>query len=390
MKITAAVVEEKHGPFVLRDVLIDEPRRGEVLVRVVATGICHTDSITRHGDLPFPLPGVLGHEGAGVVVAVGPGVDDVREGDHVVLGWPWCGECRNCLDGQPRYCLRLKELLFSGGRCDGSTALRTVDGSPLASHFFGQSSFATYAVVPRRGLVVVDRGLPLELLGPLACGLSAGAGAVLNVLRPHAGASLVVYGVGPVGLAAVMAARNSGATRIVAVDRHPSRLALATRFGATDVVNVTETDAVAAVHEICSGPADFSLECTGVVSVCRQAVDSVGMRGTCALIGGAPAGAQVEIDHLTTLWGKRVIGVLGGEGRSTTLIPTLIDLYRQGRFPFAELITYFPFDKIDDAMAAAGSGEVLKPVLRMADPVERAFEPKAGAPVGRRASAIGG
>ena len=184
MKITAAVVGERHGEFELEEVLLNEPREGEVLVRVAATGICHTDIITRHGDLPFPLPGVLGHEGAGVVEAVGPGVSGVGEGDHVVLGWPWCGECRNCLDGQPRYCLRLGELLVGGGR-----ALRRLDGSPLASHFFGQSSFATHAVVPYRGLVPVDTSLPLDVLGPLACGLSTGAGAVLNVLRPHAGSS---------------------------------------------------------------------------------------------------------------------------------------------------------------------------------------------------------
>ncbi len=365
MKITAAVVEQRHGPFVLREALLDDPRSDEVLVRVVATGICHTDSITRHGDLPFPLSGVLGHEGAGVVAAVGSDVDGVREGDHVVLGWPWCGECRNCLDGQPRYCLRLPELLVGGGRADGSTALRTTDGAPLSSHFFGQSSFATYAVVPHRSLVTVDPELPLDLLGPLACGLSTGAGAVLNVLRPHSGASLVVYGVGSVGLAAVMAARNSGATRIIAVDRHPARLALARRFGATEVIDAGETDPVAAVREICGGPADFSLECTGVIAVCRQAVDSVGMRGVCALIGGAPAGARLELDHLSMLWGKRVVGILGGEGRSSTLIPTLLDLHRQHRFPFDELVTYFPFDRIGDAFAAAEAGEVLKPVLRM-------------------------
>ena len=363
MKITAAVVDDRHGPFLLRDVLLDEPRAGEVLVRIVATGICHTDSITRHGDLPFPLPGVLGHEGAGVVVAIGPGVEGVREGDHVVLGWPWCGDCRNCLDGQPRYCLRLSELLVGGGRADGSTALRGLDGAPLASHFFGQSSFATHAVVPYRGLVPVDPTLPLELLGPLACGLSTGAGAVLNALRPHAGASLVVYGVGSVGLAAVMAARNTGATRIIAVDRHANRLALAQRFGATDTVNALETNPVEAVREICDGPADFSLECTGNPTVCRQAADSVGMRGTCALIGGAPAGAEITLDHLSTLWGKRIVGILGGEGRSTALIGTLLDLHRLGRFPFHELITQFPFDRIGEAFAAAESGEVLKPVL---------------------------
>jgi aryl-alcohol dehydrogenase len=363
MKITAAVVEGRHGQFVPQDVLLGEPRWGEVRVRIVGTGICHTDSITRHGDLPFPLPGVLGHEGAGVVEAVGPNVEGIREGDHVVLGWPWCGSCRNCLDGQPRYCLRLSHLLVGGGRSDGTTALRRLDGSVLASHFFGQSSFASHAVVPYRGLVPVDRSLPLELLGPLACGLSTGAGAVLNVLRPSAGSSVVVFGVGSVGLAAVMAARNTGATRIIAVDRHASRLALASRFGATDTVNALETDPVAAVHEICGGTADFSLECTGVVAVCRQAVDSVGMRGTCALIGGAPAGAEVQFDHLGLLWGKRVIGILGGEGRSVGLIGSLIDLYRQGRFPFDELVTYFPFDRIGEAFAAAESGEVLKPVL---------------------------
>jgi len=365
MKITAAVVEERHGAFIPQEVVLDEPRSGEVLVRIVATGICHTDSITRHGDLPFPLPGVLGHEGAGVVDAVGPDVTEVRAGDHVVLGWPWCGACRNCLDGQPRYCLRLADLLVGGGRSDGSTALRRLDGTPLASHFFGQSSFATHAIVPWRGLVRVDPGLPLELLGPLACGLSTGAGAVLNVLRPNAGSALVVYGAGSVGLAAVMAAGNTGATRIIAVDRHPSRLALARRFGATDTIDVTEHDPVAAVHEICDGPADYSLECTGVVDVCRQAADSVGMRGVCALIGGAPAGAQIQLDHLATLWGKRVIGILGGEGRGIPLITTLIDLHRQGRFPFDELVTLHPFAEIETALAAAHSGDVLKPVLRM-------------------------
>ncbi|EWM18915.1 NAD(P)-dependent alcohol dehydrogenase [Kutzneria sp. 744] len=365
MKITAAVVDELHGSFGLRDVLLDEPRPGEVLVRVAATGICHTDSITRHGDLPFPLPGVLGHEGAGVVEALGPGVDHVQVGDHVVLGWPWCGACRNCLDGQPRYCLRLTDLLVGGRRPDGSTALHDLDGTPLSSHFFGQSSFATKAIVPARGLVPVAPDLPLDLLGPLACGLSTGAGAVLNVLRPHVGSALVVYGAGSVGLAAIMAARNTGATRIIAVDRHASRLSLASRFGATDTIEATGADPVAAVHEICGGPADFSLECTGVVAVCRQAADSVGMRGVCALVGGAPAGATVELDHLSTLWGKRIIGILGGEGRSIPLITTLIELHRQGRFPFDELVTHFPFERIEEAFAAAHSGAVLKPVLRM-------------------------
>ncbi len=366
MRAVAAVFDVKDGPFHVEDIEIDEPRTGEVLVRVVATGICHTDGLTRHGDLPFPPPGVLGHEGAGVVAAVGAGVTSVREGDHVVLGWPWCGQCRNCLAGEPRYCARLGELLVSGARPDGGpSALRRLDGTPLHGHFFGQSSFASYAITEARSLVPVPKDVPIESLGPLACGLSTGAGAVLNTLRPEPGASLVVFGAGSVGLAAIMAARNTGATAIIAVDRHPSRLKLARELGATDTVDVTDADPVRAVADICGGPADYALECTGVISVVRQAADSVGMLGTCALIGGAPAGAEFSLDHLSTLWGKRIVGVLGGGGRSVPLITTLISLWRQGRFPFDRLASYFTLTQVEEALAASYAGEVLKPIVRM-------------------------
>jgi Zn-dependent alcohol dehydrogenase len=365
IQATGVVFGELHAPFRIEDITVDEPRAGEVLVRIVATGVCHTDAITRDGDLPFPAPGVLGHEGAGVVEAVGDGVSEVTVGQKVVLGWPWCGRCRNCLEGQPRYCLQLGPLVTRGGRADGSTSLRRRDGSPLHSHFFGQSSFATHAITGANALVVVSDDAPLAMLGPLACGIGTGAGAVLNALRPPAGSSLAVYGVGAVGLAAVMAARSTGATRIVAVDVHPHRLDLARTLGATDTVNAKTADPVQAVHEICGGPADFSLECTGIVDVLRQAADSVGMRGTVALIGGAPANAAFTLDHLTTLWGKKVVGILGGEGRSEVLISTLIDLNRQGRFPYDRLVTEFPLDQVNEAFAASHSGEIVKPVLRM-------------------------
>lgn len=370
MRIRAAVVAEHDAPFVVETLELDEPGPGEALVRIVATGLCHTDGITRHGDLPLPLPGVLGHEGAGVVEAVGAGVTAVTVGDRVVIGWPSCGSCRNCLRGEPRYCARLGEALVSGARLlgprAGETALHRADGSPLSSHFFGQSSLATHALVWADALVRVPDGLPLEIMGPLACGIGTGAGAVLNTARPGPGDSLVVYGVGAVGLAAVMAARNTPATTIVAVDRHASRLELATELGATHTVDAsTGEDVVARVHEICGGPADFSLECTGVIDVVRQAVDSVGMLGTCLLIGGAPAGAEFSADHLTTLWGKRIVGVLGGSGRSETLIPTLMELFVQGRFPFDRLVRFFELDQVEEALAASYSGEVLKPVIRM-------------------------
>jgi aryl-alcohol dehydrogenase len=365
VRITAAVLPELHADFVVQEVELDEPRPGEAIVRIVACGVCHTDDITRHGDLPFPAPGVLGHEGAGVVEAVGDGVANVAPGDHVVIGWPFCGECRNCLDGQPRYCMQLGPLVAGGGRADGSTALARTDGSALHSHFFGQSSFATHALVQANALVPVPRDVPLELMGPLACGIGTGAGAILNALRPTLGTSVVVYGVGSVGLAAVMAARCTGATTIIAIDLQPARLELARELGATHTVDGRDGNPVDAVRDICGGLADFSLECCGSLEVLRLAADSVGMRGTCALIGGAPANAQFSLDHLTTLWGKRVVGILGGEGRSTQLIPALLDLWRQGRFPFDRLVSTFPLERINDAFVAAHDGAVVKPILAM-------------------------
>lgn len=364
MRITAAVLEEYDTPFVLQDVELGEPRAGEVLVRVAATGICHTDGLAQHADLPFPTPGVLGHEGAGVVEVVGDGVDSVRSGDVVVIGWPWCGRCEHCLSGQPRYCDLLGPLLAGGGRTDGSTALSR-DGRPLHSHFFGQSSFATHAVCSAASLVRAPAGVPPQQLGPLACGIGTGAGAVFNALRPGLGSSLVVYGTGAVGLAAIMAARTTGATTIIGVDLYDGRLEKATRFGATHVVNARADDPVAAVKDILGRGADFALECTGNTKVVRQAIDSVGMLGTACLIGGAPARATFEADHLSTLWGKRIVGMLGGEGTSTTLIGGLLELHGQGRFPYDELIQEFRFDQINEALAASYAGDVLKPVLTM-------------------------
>ena len=366
MRANAAVFEKLFTPLSVTEVEIDAPRPGEALVKIVAAGVCHTDALARDGDMPFPAPGVLGHEGAGVVEAVGDGVTNVSVGDKVIIGWPWCGSCGNCLDGQPRYCLELGPLVITGSRGDGSTALRRLDGSPLHSHFFGQSSFATYSICAANALVPVPADADVSLLGPLACGISTGAGAVLNALRPFAGSSVVVYGAGAVGLSAIMAARLTAATHIIAVDRLASRLSLAAELGATETIDVsTGADPVAAVHEICGKPADFGLDCAGNVNVLRQAADSVGMRGTVALIGGAPAGASFSLDHMSTLWGKKVVGILGGEGRSVSLINTLITLNAQGRFPYDRLIEKFPLDQVNEALEASHRGDVIKPVLTM-------------------------
>jgi aryl-alcohol dehydrogenase len=366
MEIIAAVLERYHEPLEVQNLVIDEPRAGDVLVRTVATGVCHTDAITRDRDLPFPAPGVLGHEGAGIVEAVGAGVTSVAPGDRVVIGWPWCGRCRNCLAGRQRYCEQIGPLITTGGRPDGTSALRRPGGEPVHSHFFGQSSFATRVMTFERSVVKVADDAPLELLGPLACGLSTGAGAVFNALQPPAGSSIAVFGTGAVGLAAVMAARECGCTSIVAIDRIDSRLALACELGATDTIDASGgVDAVDALRELTGGAgADFTLECTGNVSVLRQAVDALAMPGVCGVIGGAPAGAEFTLDHLTVLWGRTVRGILGGEGQSTALIPTLIELQRRGRFPFDRLVEFFTLDQVNDAMEASARGEVIKPVLR--------------------------
>lgn len=364
MKVTAAVLENYDTPFHLKELDLEEPRPGEVLVKIIAAGICHTDGLAQHADLPFPTPGVLGHEGAGVVERIGEGVTSVAPGDSVVIGWPWCGECEHCITGNPRYCDQLGPLLAGGGRSDGSTSL-TRDGQKIHSHFFGQSSFSTYAITNESSLVKAPVGTDVAKLGPLACGISTGAGAVFNALRPGLGSTLVVYGTGAVGLAAIMAAKNTGASTIIGVDLHDARLALATKYGATHVINATTANPVEEVLRICGRHADFALECTGNIKVVRQAIDSVGMLGTVCLIGGAPAGAEFSADHLTTLWGKRIIGMLGGESTSKKLISGLLELNAQGRFPYDELLVEFPLEQINQALAASYSGEVLKPVLRM-------------------------
>lgn len=368
MKIRALVVEAKDAPFEVQEIELAEPGRGEALVRIAAAGVCHTDAITRAGDMPMPFPCVLGHEGAGTVEKLGPGVTTLSPGDKVIIGWPSCSECRNCLDGQPRYCLRTGDALVSGRRFKGElkgTSAYSRDGREIHGHFFGQSSFATHSVVSADAVVKVPNDVPLELLGPLACGLATGAGAVLNEARPKLGDSILVVGVGAVGLAAIMAARNSGVTKIIAADVHDSRLALAREFGATHTVNSRTGNLVDEVAKITGSTVDFAFDCTGVIAVVETIAQTVGMLGTLVLIGGAPAGASFSLDHLSTLWGKRVIGVLGGGGRSGQLIPALVELHRQGRFPFERLVKYYGLDQIEEALADSKSGKVIKPILRM-------------------------
>ncbi|WP_235038196.1 NAD(P)-dependent alcohol dehydrogenase [Microbacterium sp. 18062] len=363
--ITAALTRHNGADWELTPADIDDPRAEEVLVRIVATGVCHTDVGVRDGHLPMELPGVLGHEGAGIVERVGSAVSDISVGDHVVLSVGLCGECDHCLRGLPTYCEQGYVRNFSGRRPDGSATLR-VDGAEVGGNFFGQSSFATYALADRRSVVPIPADVPLELMGPLGCGLQTGAGTVINALRPEAGSTLVVFGAGAVGMAALMAARIVGCATIVAVDLHRSRLDLALELGATHVVDAHDADVVGAVRAACGGAgADYVVDATGVAPVAAQAVGSLALRGRCALVGVYPPDAELRIPAGALFFGQSVGGVVEGDSVPKVFVRRLVELWRQGRFPFDRLVEYYDFDDINTAVADALSGRVLKPILRI-------------------------
>ncbi|MGW2650355.1 NAD(P)-dependent alcohol dehydrogenase [Streptomyces sp. NPDC001393] len=360
----AAVVESGGAPFTLCDVELDAPGPGEALVRMVAAGLCHTDLGVASGGLPFPLPGVLGHEGAGVVEAVGPDVTGVEPGDHVVLSFTSCGSCRNCREGHPAYCATwLPRNLIGGRRADGTSTIRR-DGSPLGGHFFGQSSFAERALVDRRSLVKVDPDVRLDLIAPLGCGVQTGVGAVWNVLAPRAGSTLVVLGAGAVGLSAVMAAALTPGARIIAVDRFAERLALAEELGATHTVNAAESDLGDTLAALTDGQgADGVVETTGNVAVLRQGADALAARGTLVVVGAPPFGTEVALDVNGLLPGKRIVGLTLGDSETQTFIPALVQLVKEGRLPLDRLISTYPFPDIDRAVRDMNEGKTIKPVL---------------------------
>ncbi|MCC2643592.1 MAG: xylB [Nitrospira sp.] len=364
-EIKAAVIRKKGGPFQIETLALEEPRPDEVLVRVVATGMCHTDMVARDQLYTVPMPVVLGHEGAGVVERLGGNVKKITTGDHVVLTYMWCGHCKPCLNGHLTYCANFYPLNFGGAREDGSTATHDKQGS-IHDHFFGQSSFGTFALVHERNVVKVPSTAPLELLGPLGCGIQTGAGAVMNALKVRPGSSFATFGGGAVGLSAVMAARVAGATTIIAADVVPSRLALAKELGATHTLNSKETDPVEAVRKITGGGADFTLESSGRPAVLRQAIDGLAIRGTCGIVGAPALGTEASFDVngvMTT--GKRIIGIIEGDSVPDLFIPSLVELYAQGRFPFDKLVKFYSLDQINEAAEDSEKGVTIKPIVRL-------------------------
>ena len=364
MDIRAAVIYENAGKFQLEQLQLAELNDDEVLVRIVGTGVCGTDLGARDGHLPIPPPpSVFGHEGAGVVEKVGARVTKVKPGDHVLMTWDYCGTCPACKMGKVLYCLNFFEHNFHGARPDGTTTLckgnQVVHGS-----FFSQSSFADFALANERNVVKVRQDVPLEYLAPLGCGIMTGAGAVMNSLQPRPGSSIAVFGIGPVGMSAILAAVVCGCTTIIAVDISADRLKMAKELGATHIVDASQVDSIKTIVDITGGGAEFSLECVGNPKVLRQAVDVLPRLGVCGLVGVVPPNTEVALNMDLIMNGRTVKGILGGDAIPDLFIPKLIDLYCQGRFPFDRLIKFYPFDEINQAVEDMIQGRVIKPVLR--------------------------
>lgn len=365
IRTRAAVLEAALTEFTVTEVELDEPREHEVLVRMVAAGLCHTDLGVKFGGLPFPLPGILGHEGAGIVERVGSAVTGIAPGDKVVLSFTSCGECEGCRAGHPAYCTTwLARNIFSGTREDG-TATAHRDGSDLGAHFFGQSSFAEFALADERSVVKVDADADLTVLAPLGCAVQTGVGSVWNVIDPADGTSFAVFGAGAVGLSALMAAALRPLSAIIAIDLVPARLELALELGATHVINAGTEDVAARLAEITGGRGlDNAFDTTGSPSVARTALDALGIGGTVVVCGAPPPGTEISVDIQGILPGKSLVGVTMGDSNPAEFVPQLVALHREGRLPLEKLIGYYELDDLERAAEDMHHGRTIKPVVR--------------------------
>ena len=364
-KTLVAVALSPEEPFEFREVELLPPRADEIRVRIEATGICHTDIAVKEQAFALPLPMVLGHEGAGVVEEIGAAVSQFEVGDHVVLAGDSCGHCKCCNTGLMSYCKEFVERNLTGVRMDGSSSLLD-RGEPLRGRFVGQSSFATQVIATSRGAIKIPKDLPLELMGPLGCGLTTGVGTVLNALKPEPGSAIAVFGAGTVGLACVMGARLAGCEKIIAVDIRAARLDMAKEMGATHCLNANDGDVVEAILSLTRGGADYSVECTGVPEVVVQSVNCLATPGWCAQVGVTPSGVQVPMEMDQILFGRGIRGVVMGEARLKSFVPYLAQLFRDGRLPYDRFVRYYDFADIDMAIHdSAVTGEVIKPILRM-------------------------
>ncbi|TMC74655.1 MAG: Zn-dependent alcohol dehydrogenase [Chloroflexi bacterium] len=359
----AAVLHAPRTPFVVEDLVLDPPRSGEVLVRIAAAGVCHSDWHFVSGDLTTPLPAVLGHEGAGVVEEVGPDVTRVKQGDHVVLLWrAGCGRCDYCSIGKPALCSASRGMRANGTLADGTSRLRGRSGE--VKHFLGVSCFAERAVVPEMSLLPIGVEVPLDIAAVVGCAVMTGVGAVINTAALRPGTSALIVGAGGVGLSAVMGARLAGADPIIVVDLVTKKLELAQELGATNVLD-GRGDLVASVRELTGEGVDFAFECIGNSALLAQAVKALRRGGTAVAVGLPRADAEVSLNVVELVTQEKSLkGSIYGSTRHFADIPRLISLYRRGRLPIDRLLARrYRLTEINDAYQALLNGEFARAVI---------------------------
>jgi len=367
MDVRAAVAVEAGKPLVIETVQLDGPRAGEVLVEIKATGICHTDKYTLSGqDSEGIFPSILGHEGAGVVVDVGPGVSSLRKGDHVIpLYTPECRECEYCLSRKTNLCVKIRSTQGKGVMPDGTSRF-SLHGKPVA-HYMGCSTFANYTVVPEIALAKVREDAPFDKICYIGCGVTTGIGAVLFTAKVEAGAKVVVFGLGGIGLNVVQGARMVGADMIVGVDLNPKRKAMAEKFGLTHFVNPSEVegDLVPYLVDLTKGGADYSFECVGNVKLMRQALECAHRGwGVSTVIGVAGSGQEISTRPFQLVTGRRWIGTAFGGARGRTDVPRIVDWYMEKKINIDDMITHtLPLERINEGFDLMTKGESIRTVV---------------------------
>ena len=367
MDVRAAVAFEAGKPLSIETVQLEGPRAGEVLVEIKATGICHTDKYTLSGqDSEGIFPSILGHEGAGVVVDVGPGVTSLRKGDHVIpLYTPECRECEYCLSRKTNLCVKIRSTQGRGVMPDGTSRF-SFHGKPVA-HYMGCSTFANFTVLPEIALAKVREDAPFDKICYIGCGVTTGIGAVLFTAKVEAGAKVVVFGLGGIGLNVVQGARMVGADMIVGVDLNPKRKAMAEKFGMTHFVNPGEVegDLVAHLVELTKGGADYSFECVGNVKLMRQALECAHRGwGVSTIIGVAGSGQEISTRPFQLVTGRRWIGTAFGGARGRTDVPRIVDWYMDGKINIDDMITHtLPLDRINEGFDLMTAGESIRSVV---------------------------
>jgi S-(hydroxymethyl)glutathione dehydrogenase / alcohol dehydrogenase len=360
-----AVVFAGAGPAELTDVDLADPGPGEVLVRIAAAGVCHSDLHVRRGEWDVPTPLVMGHEGSGVVKAVADDVSDVAVGDHVILSWvPACGDCRPCRAGRPAQCAVVANVVAPKGVLLDGTSRLSRNGQTV-HHYLGVSSFAEEAVVPASGAVPIRRDAPLAVAALIGCSVATGIGSVRNTAAVPEGATVAVIGCGGVGLSCIAGAVLAGAAQIVAVDILPSKLEIARRFGATDALDVSSGDPVTALWELQPDGVDFAFDAIGKTQTTEQAIAMLGLGGAAVVVGLPPSGARASFEPLALAEAdQRILGSNYGSVDPRRDFPWILDLYMEGRLPLDDLVTARrPLGDAEDALERLATGEVLRTLL---------------------------